>query len=675
MSNKLININSYLFFVVFLLIGYQVSAQNRYLDSLTQLLSVHKGDSIRVIILNQLAFRLSGANPLKSSQYAHQAVMLSEKLNLPKETAKSYNALAIVSRSKGNLDSSLFYLLNALKINEKQNYIHGICQTLNGIGATYSKMGDYYKSLESFAKVLEYRKSNFDTIGMANSMGNIGSVYEKMGKLDSAVFYHETAINLHLISDNQIDASFSYNSLGNIYKEKRLYELSQNAYKEALPIYQKYKNKYGEAETLLNWGNLYYLKNQNDSAQKLLENSLLISKTINANELIINVLRNLSWIYQAEGKHIKANVLLEQYISLKDSIFTLERNKQLEELKTQYEVEKKERENQKLKNEALTQEVNIQQQRNNILILTVLLCLLLGASYILYRNNQRKKMINAMLSGFNEELQSQNEEIIIQSEKLQEANKKIAQVNFDLEYQVAERTRALEESNQELDLFLYHASHDLRRPLTSLMGISNIAQMISQDKEVLQLFDLVEDTAKNMNKMLQKLIMLSEIMNDEELDKKPIDFEQVIREIYQKNEESILKKKIQWKVEVDSISISKNKSTTTLITNESLLKIAIQNIIENSIQFSNPTEPFINISLSEKKDSIIIRIEDNGEGIADNIKSKIFDLYYRGSESSEGNGIGLYLVKKVMEKLKSTLHLESQIGKFTIMEIRFQKYQ
>jgi signal transduction histidine kinase len=658
-----------IFIISTLIFGYQVFAQNRYLDSLTQLLSLHKEDSLKLIILNQLAFRLSGTNPIQSSQYAREAILLSEKLNLPRETARAYNALAIVARSKSTLDSSLYFLLNALKINEKEQFIHGICQTLNGIGATYSKMGDYPKALESFSKVLEYRKTIFDTIGIANSMGNIGSVYEKVGNWDNAILYHQNAINFHLSMDNKIDASFSYNSLGNIYKEKRQYELSQNAYKEALIIYQRYKNKFGEAETLLNWGSLYYLKNQPDSAKILLDNSLLISKKINANELIIKGLRNLSWVYQKEGNYLKSNILLEQYSTLKDSIYTLEKNKQLEELKTQYEVEKKEKENQRLKNDALFQEVNLQEQKNNILILITLVLLLLGISYVLYRNNQRKKMMNAMLSGFNEELQSQNEKIIIQSEKLQDANKKIAQVNFDLEYQVAERTRALEESNQELDLFLYHASHDLRRPLTSLMGISTIAQMVSQDKEVLQLFDLIEDTAKKMNKMLQKLIMLSEIMNAEEYDNKLIDFEQIIKEIYQKNEESILKKNIQWKVEVES------GTSIHLITNEMLLKIALQNIIENSIQFSKPSNSYIKISFSERKDSFIIKIEDNGEGILDSIKHKVFDLYYRGSESSEGNGIGLYLVKKVMEKLKSTLHLESQIGKFTIIEIRFPKYQ
>ncbi|GAB4342350.1 MAG: hypothetical protein OHK0038_22250 [Flammeovirgaceae bacterium] len=651
------------------MIGYQSFAQNRYVDSLTQLLSAYKDDSLRVLVLNQLAFRLSGTNPKLSFQYAQEAIKLSTKLNLPKETAKAYNALAIVFRSKGNLDSSLFYLIKALKINEKEKYTHGICQTLNGIGATYSQMGDYSKSLESFHKVLVYRKLNSDTIGMANSMGNIGSVYEKMAILDSAIWYHQNAIWLHLKADNKIDASFSYNSLGNIYKEKRLYDLAQNAYKEALKIYQKYKNKYGEAETLLNWGSLYYLKNRNDSSKKLLENSLMISRDINANHLTIKILRNLSWVYQAEGNYLKSNILLEKYITLKDSIYTLEKNKQLEEIRTQYEVEKKENENQKLKNDALIREVNLQQQKNNILILTILLCLLIGVLYVLYRDNRRKKIMNAMLSGFNEELQAQNEEIIIQSEKLQEANKKIAQVNFDLEYQVAERTRALEESNQELDLFLYHASHDLRRPLTSLIGLSNIAQIISKDKEVIQLFDLVEDTAKNMNKMLQKLIMLSEIMNTEENEKKLIDFEELMRDIYKKNEEAILKKNIKWKVEVESMTLQESK----LIINESLLKIALQNIVENSIQFSRPFQPYINVSLSEKKGNFVIKIEDNGEGIPDDIKSRIFDLYYRGSESSEGNGIGLYLVKKIVEKLKISLHLESQYGKFTIIEIRIPK--
>ncbi|MDW8287540.1 MAG: tetratricopeptide repeat protein, partial [Flammeovirgaceae bacterium] len=386
------------------LTNFYLFAQNRYLDSLANQLSILVEDSIKVSLMNQLAFRLSAIEPEKSLEYARNAVQLADKLKIYTEKARAYNALSIVYRTKGKLDSALIFLHKALDINESVSNEQGICQTLNGLGATYLQMDDFGKSLENFRKVLQIRISLKDTVAIANSFANIGNVYEKIENLDSALFYHEEAIRLHSYSKTFYDASFSYNSVGNIFFKKKELDKASRAYKKALDIYTNYNHKYGQAEVLLNFTETFITKKQYDSAFICLERAKNIIQEITANNLLLKILEKYAALFEQVKDYQNANLYLHKYIQLKDSLFSIEKNKQFRELEIAYQVEKKEKENQLLKNQSL-------HQRNNIVILSFVVIILSLVAYFLYRNNRQKLILNAMLAGFNEELQTQNEEI------------------------------------------------------------------------------------------------------------------------------------------------------------------------------------------------------------------------------------------------------------------------
>jgi signal transduction histidine kinase len=86
-----------------------------------------------------------------------------------------------------------------------------------------------------------------------------------------------------------------------------------------------------------------------------------------------------------------------------------------------------------------------------------------------------------------------------------------------------------------------------------------------------------------------------------------------------------------------------------------MVKIIIENLVENSIHFCGVDNPFIKLKASRDGDYVIIDVQDNGQGIPKEYQEQIFDMYYRANERSKGNGLGLYIVKKAVEKLEGSI--------------------
>ena len=252
---------------------------------------------------------------------------------------------------------------------------------------------------------------------------------------------------------------------------------------------------------------------------------------------------------------------------------------------------------------------------------------------------------------------------VAQRKELERAKEEIEKMNFNLSELVAQKTNSLEKINKELDTFLYRSSHNLRRPVTSLKGLSNVAKLIL-DEEGLKLFEQVSSTSNDMEKMIDKLSMLNFIHRPTDFGE--IDFEKII---------SNLKKKYSSLIQEATINFNyKIQPELKFNSYPIVLELLIQNLVENAVfysKYTSSTQPILNISIDKDDDKDLLKLEvkDNGCGIDKAVRTKIWDMFFVGNMASKGNGLGLYMTKKAVDLLKGTIELKTKVGVFTTFRI------
>ncbi len=211
----------------------------------------------------------------------------------------------------------------------------------------------------------------------------------------------------------------------------------------------------------------------------------------------------------------------------------------------------------------------------------------------------------------------------------------------------------LQKVNFELDSFVYHASHDLRSPLRSVLGLIDLYRLEESSDVRDQCIERIESSIKRLDDLVQELLSISrnDRVNDKHTDINLFnEINNSISSYYNATDTSGLQ--IYTKV------FHKKK----LKTDPTRIRIILNNIISNAIKYRSfdKDDPFIKITAEVREEDAVIKIEDNGEGIEESKLPHIFDMFYRATENSVGSGLGLYIVKKVADKLEAQIEVTSE---------------
>ncbi len=272
------------------------------------------------------------------------------------------------------------------------------------------------------------------------------------------------------------------------------------------------------------------------------------------------------------------------------------------------------------------------------------------------------------------EIEQQNDLLVLKNEEISSAkseldtiNRELIDTNTNLEHIVEDRTSSLKDINQELknannelDTFIYRASHDLKGPIARLLGMTLLAKMDNKDEVLKEYILLIEKGAMDMNKTLNKLNNVH-FINRETVSSEDIDVKKLIKDCTSELGNFIDPTDL----EIQILSEPHFQVRTDYV----LIKIIVENIIENAVIFRKTKQAKIEITLRTDKRRVIISIKDNGLGILKEQQERIFDMFYRGSERSKGNGLGLYLVRKAVQKLHGEVMIESEEGKYSCFTI------
>lgn len=298
---------------------------------------------------------------------------------------------------------------------------------------------------------------------------------------------------------------------------------------------------------------------------------------------------------------------------------------------------------------------------------------------------QQKREIEAKneeLELQNEELVARNEEIVAQREEIEEkslmleraheeiqtVNDQLVKVNGNLEKLVELRTSELKQAMQKLietdeglNMFLYRSSHDLRGPITTLQGLARLAKIENRQQDVDHYFDKILQSCEHMLRVLKKLNETNEV------------FRAITTSIYI-NWNDLIKEILNDLKKMDPANevniVIENNVKKQVYSDPHLMNNIIHNLMENAIAFRRCVKPYVKLSLWDKDEDLIIKVSDNGIGIGEDIKDKIFEMFFRGSEHSRGNGLGLYLVKKSVELLGGNIEVVSNVQSATEVTVR-----
>jgi signal transduction histidine kinase len=219
--------------------------------------------------------------------------------------------------------------------------------------------------------------------------------------------------------------------------------------------------------------------------------------------------------------------------------------------------------------------------------------------------------------------------------------------------------------NRELDGFVYSVSHNLRAPLSSVLGLLNLAK---EEGRVTP--GPMQDYLSMMEKSITKLDdTIKEILNYSrnarlELVKEEVNLEELVKECIGK---------LSFHGGFDQMSILMECADNNILcwTDRYRLSMVLVNLLSNAIKYRDPLkmQPYVRIKINISDERIFIMFQDNGIGISTELLGKVFDMFYRGTEKSDGAGLGLFIVRETMEKLKGTIQVSSSLGNGATFEL------
>jgi signal transduction histidine kinase len=228
--------------------------------------------------------------------------------------------------------------------------------------------------------------------------------------------------------------------------------------------------------------------------------------------------------------------------------------------------------------------------------------------------------------------------------------------------ELVENNMLLSKSNAELDRFVYSTSHDLRAPLTSILGLINITLDTQNPTEVKRYLSLMKDRVNALNHLIKDITDYSR-NNRLEIKKEKVRLVDLAHEVWESLKFSPDAENIDFQIEIPKdVYIESDKNR---------LQVIISNLISNAVRYHDfqKQNQYIRLRYQINGRSFYILVEDNGQGIASEYHTKIFDMFFRANEQSKGSGLGLYIVKEALMKLSGSIRLESTVGEGTTFTI------
>ncbi|MCX6249841.1 MAG: tetratricopeptide repeat protein [Bacteroidetes bacterium] len=663
------------------------------IDSLLQQLTRSKEDSNKVKLLNDLSYTYRTINSDEGIKFGMQSLSLAGRLHWKPGMAKANVVTGInYHYGKANYPKALEYYLQSLKINEETGNKSGITSSLNRLGLIYYSLSEYAKALDYYQKSLRMARESGDNTAMQDVMINLGDIYQKQHDYPKTLDYFNQALKINQAIGNKTGCARALNAIGYVYRLKKDFVKTHQYSEEAVKYYESDGNKQAMAAELEDIGDLYRQEAEYPKALKYLFKALRLQKELNdkrsvsynygviaytyfliatdRNKTILNKLfagnkpaaikRSLTYVdssvaiqkelgdlYLLQDTYISTSQCLEQigdykgalefyknYITIRDSVFNLEKDKKLTQLSMKFEFDKKQATDslQHAVENNLNQ-LRLQKQKTFTYAGFIGMALVAFLLFVVFRNynNQRKSNLR---------LHAAQKEILEQKERAEQSEKFKQQ-------------------------FLANMSHEIRTPMNAVMGMTNL--LIDKDPRSDQQHYLegIKKSSDILLHIINDILDLSKIESGKmELEKTDFSLRQTIEQVIVTLRHKADEKGLYLLSDIDG------RIPDVLIGDPVRLNQIILNLAGNAIKFTEKGSVQIKGILASGDPSSVMNIRflviDTGIGIPEDKLETVFESFRQVNASDTrkygGTGLGLSISRQLVELYGGEIKIESVEG-------------
>ncbi|MFZ1808486.1 MAG: tetratricopeptide repeat-containing sensor histidine kinase [Cyclobacteriaceae bacterium] len=609
--------------------GFQSFSQSNYADSLENLLKTPIHDTVKVWALNELSREQIYGSPDKSFKLANEALKLAGKIGYQRGEAYSYRVLASISGTNDRYLSYSEYLEKAIKLFIALEDSVGLGNCYITEAVVYDRQLNFESSVGSYLKAIHiFRNANIPE-RVAVCLNNLGFVYYQMEQFEDARESLVEAIVINESVNNTSTLINSYSNLGLVLSQLGDWNEAEKYFEKVLQLHEELKdNSNPEAfvETLIGKSQIHKARNQFKEEKKLLDEAKKYSEQFNYMELRKQTYLRLSEYYLRIRNFEKTSEALNELVIIDDSITRQRRKNEASIIASVVNSAKLESDFENAQDNIEKQELVIAQQERTLIAVALVGVLFFILLILLILSNRSRRRMNNTLAAHREAIDNKNIE--------------------------------LEQLNQTKDKFFSVVAHDLRSPLNSLFGFTNLlvkhAEAMSKE-DIQKMGSQLRESVANTLKMTENLITWARSqMQEEQTNPEVIDVKTAIDETFKISLEDATKKGI--------VLLRNTDEQANVYADKNHLLLMLRNIINNAIKYTKSGDRIL-VSAVEENGQTKITIEDTGVGMEDGVREKLFSLEgavsREGTSGERGTGLGLLLVKSFVEKNGGSLSVSS----------------
>ncbi len=234
--------------------------------------------------------------------------------------------------------------------------------------------------------------------------------------------------------------------------------------------------------------------------------------------------------------------------------------------------------------------------------------------------------------------------------------------SFSINRKLLEQNAELQKRNDELNRFVYSASHDLKAPLGSIQGILDLSKMEGEEDNAAQYLLLIEKSVKQLEAFIHNIIQYyKNTQLKEQIDQ--IDFQKMVAEILESYKYYQFTPLIDFRIEI--------LQEEPFFGDTFRIRTILNNLLSNAIKYQRKDEPdkYVIISVKTSPEEVLIRVEDNGIGIPAEHLNQIYNMFFRATSENSGSGMGLYILNEALSKISGKIKVSSHLGAGTTFEL------